>query len=165
MFLFSCLVFSTASYEKTDHKVAFCLVSTKGKTLGINIKTQSFSYRRVSWQGDIVQEQVKESWTFQRTSHKLLTLSDWHVCSSISHSPAMSFPGVLMTQGHQQLSSQNTIHSSFFSNESWSSFLWFSDNKRTGDVTIKREEGSKEKTVCKTQNFFISPVFFLLIVT
>lgn len=159
MFLFSCLIFSTASYEKTDHKVAFCLVSTKGKTLGINIKTQSFGCRRASWQGEIVQEQVKESWTFQRTSHQLLKLSDWHVWGSISHSPGMSFPGVLMTQGHQELSSQNTIHSRFFSNESWSLFLWFSDNKGTGDVTVKREEGSKKKTVCKTQNFLNFPFF------
>jgi hypothetical protein len=30
------LVFSPASYENRDHKPAFCLVSIKGKTLGVN---------------------------------------------------------------------------------------------------------------------------------
>ena len=76
MFLFSCLVFSTDSYEKTDHELAFCLVSIKGKILGVNIKDPVFQLRKSLMTGRNCPGASEESWTFQRTSHKLLMLSD-----------------------------------------------------------------------------------------
>ena len=44
-FLFSCLVFSSASYEKANRKLAFCLVSIEGKILSVNKGDSIFQFR------------------------------------------------------------------------------------------------------------------------